>query len=543
MPFASNSYSAAGAYPITILGTDTTENVPIYFTGALPTVTVNGPSITVSPTGTAGQPLQVQLLGTQAFTGVLSYSASTPTVTWALTSGGSSCSPGCGTISDTQATLISGTLNYNISATYTAPAAVFAGTVTLTVSASGASTQAFIAVKGPAIAVSPTGTAGQPLPVQLLGTQAFSGTLDFSPASPTVTWALTAGGTACSNCGTISNTQATQIAGTTDYNISATYTAPAAVFNGTITLTVSADGVSTQAFIETTTSTTIPPPSCSFSAPPTAGQTGLAVTVTLSCIAPANDSLSATVDFSDGTTPTTMTGTAAGGTATLTFTHTYVNTGTYSLSITSIADTTSGLFGTPPAAVPIVVYLTPTVTPAQSSVPLAPGQSATFGVSFAGGLADANITFTNFACQGLPTGATCTFSPASITLDANGNSTDALQVTVTLAASSSSRMVPPNGPQQIVLVASLWGLPLFGLLFLGTSSGRKGRKHRRAAGFGLLLVLLLMLMWIPACSSVTQSNLVCSSCATPGSYPITVTGGSVNPELQSTTVFTLVVEP
>jgi hypothetical protein len=548
MLFPGNSYSAAGTYTISVTGTDTTENVPIFLTGTsgAQTITVVGPTVTLAaPTGTASQPLGVLLSGTQAFSGVVNNAASTPTVTWTLTSGGTACSPACGTMSDETVTPpITGMLNYGITATYTAPAAVFAGTITLTASADGASAEGFLMVNGPTISLSPTGTASAPLPVQLLGTEGFAGIAGNSTSTPTVAWTLTSGGSACSpTCGTIGSIQTTQITGTPNYNIAATYTAPAELFAGTITLTVSANGLSAQAFIMTTTSTTTPPPTCSFSTPPATGQTGLALTVTLACTGPANDSLSATVDFSDST-PVTMTGTIIqSGTLTLTFTHTYANTGTYPVSITSIADTTSGLFGTPPAAISIIVYLTPTITPVQSSVTLAPGQSETFALNFAGGLGDANVTFTNFACQNLPTGATCTFSPTSITLDANGNSTNTLLVTVALAAPTSSRVVPPGSSRQILLAASLWGLPLFGIVFLAAGSGGKGQKRRRQAGVGLLLILVLMLMWLPACSSVTQSNTACPSCAAPGSYPVTVTGSSTNPALQGSTVFTLVVEP
>jgi hypothetical protein len=548
MLFPGNSYSAAGTYTISVTGTDTTENVPIFLTGTSgsQTITVVGPTVTLAaPTGTASQPLGVLLSGTQAFSGVVNNAASTPTVTWTLTSGGTACSPACGTMSDETVTPpITGMLNYGITATYTAPAAVFAGTITLTASADGASAQGFLMVNGPTISLSPTGTASAPLPVQLLGTEGFAGIAGNSTSTPTVAWTLTSGGSACSPaCGTMSKETVSSVGGTPNYNISATYTAPAELFTGTITLTVSANGLSAQAFIMTTTSTTTPPPTCSFSTPPTTAQTGLAVTVTLACTGPANDSLSATVDFSDST-PVTMTGTIIqSGTLTLTFTHTYANTGTYPVSITSIADTTSGLFGTPPAAISIIVYLTPTITPVQSSVTLAPGQSETFALNFAGGLGDANVTFTNFACQNLPTGATCTFSPTSITLDANGNSTNTLLVTVALAAPTSSRVVPPGSSRQILLAASLWGLPLFGIVFLAAGSGGKGQKRRRHVGFGLLLILVLVLMWLPACSSVTQSNTACPSCAAPGSYPVTVTGSSTNPALQGSTVFTLVVEP
>jgi hypothetical protein len=436
--FPSNTYTAAGTYPITISGTDTTEKIPILFTGTLPTIVVNGPTISVSPAGTASNPTQVQLLGTQPFAGTLNFSSTTPTVTWTLTSGGAACSPGCGTIT---------------------------------------------------------------------------------------------------------NTQATQITGTLDYNISATYNAPSGLVSGTIILTVAGAGASTQAFLATTASSTNPPPACTLSSPPTSGQTGLAVTVTLSCTAPAGDSLSATVNWSDGE-PQTMPGTADGtGAVTLTFTHTYANVGNYAVSVTSIQDITTGFSGTPPAAFSVTVYQTPTVTPVQTTVSLAAGQSVTFAVNFSGGVSDANITLTNFACQNLPTGASCAFSPASITLDANGNSNNTLELTVSLAAPPSLTRVAPLRDSQQILLASIWGLPLFGLVILGAVPGDKERKRRRQVWCALLfiLVLVVVLMWMPACSSVSQSNVACPTCAPPGTYPITVTGSSVNPQLQASTVFQLTV--
>jgi hypothetical protein len=438
MALASNTYTAAGTYPITISGTDTTEKVPLLFTGTLPTIVVNGPAISISPTGTTSQPIQVQLLATQPFAGTLSFSSSTPTVTWALTSNAAACSPACGTIT---------------------------------------------------------------------------------------------------------NAQATQIAGTLNYNISATYTAPSGLFTGPITLTATADGVSAQAFIATTASTTTPPPACTFSSPPTSGQTGLAVTVTLACTAPAGDSLSATVNWSDGT-PLTVTGAADGtGTATLTFTHTYANVGNYAVSVTSIQDTTTNLTGTPPAALSVTVYLTPTVTPVQTTVSLAPGQSVTFAVDFSSGPADAGITLTNFACQNLPTGASCAFSPTSITLDANGNSANTLELTVSLASPPSLTRAAPARGSQPILLASIWSLPLFGLVILGAVPGDTERKRRRQVWSALLFILVvsLMLMGMPACSSVSQSNVACPSCPPPGTYPVTVTGSSVNPQLQASTVFQLTV--
>jgi hypothetical protein len=82
---------------------------------------------------------------------------------------------------------------------------------------------------------------------------------------------------------------------------------------------------------------------------------------------------------------------------------------------------------------------------------------------------------------------------------------------------------------------------LFGLVILGAVPGGKERIRRRQVWCALLFILVLVLMWMPACSSVSQSNVACPTCAPPGTYPITVTGSSVNPQLQASTVFQLTV--
>lgn len=435
MSFASNTYTATGTYPLTISGTDTTEKVPIFFTGTAPTITVNGPSIAVSPTGSAAAPIQVQLLATQPFAGTLSFSSNTPTVNWTLTDDSGACAPTCGTITNAQATLIPNTLDYNISATYNAPSGLIAGT---------------------------------------------------------------------------------------------------------ITLTVASEGANAKAYIQTTASVTNPPPACSITSPPTSGQTGLAVTVTLTCTAPAGDSLSATVNWSDGE-PQTLPGTADGtGAVTITFTHTYATPANYAVSVTSIQDTTTGLTGTPPAALSVTIYQTPTVTTEQTAVTLVAGQSITFPVSFSGGPSDAGITLSNFVCQNQPTGVSCAFSPSSVTLDANGNSSNTLQLTVSLAAPPPLSQAAPSRDSRQILLASIWGLPLFGLVILGAVPGYKERKRRRQVWCALLFIAVLMCM--PACSSVSQHNVACPTCAPPGGpYPITVTGSSANPQLQASTVFQLTV--
>jgi hypothetical protein len=176
----------------------------------------------------------------------------------------------------------------------------------------------------------------------------------------------------------------------------------------------------------------------------------------------------------------------------------------------------------------------------QTAVTLAAGQSVTFAVNFTSGPSDANLTLSNFVCQNQPTGVSCAFSPSSITLDANGNSTNTLELTVSLAAPPPLSQAAPFRDSRQILLASIWGLPLFGLVLLGAVPGDKQRKRRRQAWCAMLFIFVLV--WMPACSTVTQSNVPCPTCAPPGGpYPITVTGSSVNPQLQASTVFQLTV--
>jgi predicted dienelactone hydrolase len=141
-------------------------------------------------------------------------------VTWTLTQGGATCSPGCGSVSP--ANTASGVSV--IYANYTAPATAPANP-TLTITATSVadptkSGSASVTVVLPPISVSISPTS------ILLGvnvTQEFTATVQNDPANKGVTWTLTQSGTACSPaCGTIS--PANSASGTPT-----TYTAPSTV--------------------------------------------------------------------------------------------------------------------------------------------------------------------------------------------------------------------------------------------------------------------------------------------------------------------------
>jgi hypothetical protein len=166
-------------------------------------------------------------------------------------------------------------------------------------------------------------------------------------------------------------------------------------------------------------------------------------------------------------------------------------------------------------------------------VSLSAGRSAQVTVSVTGtGGFDGAVAL---SCSGLPSGASCTFGPATV----NAGATSTLTIATT-GTTSSKR--PQRGP-----VFALW-LPLFGLVFAGA-------KIRRGKKVVLLLTLaVLSLVLLQACGgdgSSTGGNTIGGSAGgannggnsgatSPGEYQVMVTGTSGS--LQRTTLITLTVQ-
>ena len=295
------------------------------------------------------------------------------------------------------------------------------------------------------------------------------------------------------------------------------------------------------------------PPSCTLTAP-TAGQTGVNVSASLTCLGAAGDSLTGAINWGDGTTASMMTGTvsSAGGLV-LNFTHSYTTASSPTDSISgSVQDTTTALAGTVTSTSGgvITITFTPTLTPVPPATPIIAGQSVQVPVNFAGGVADAGIEFTTITCtvatsSGTPVGVppTCTVSPSTLTLDANGNGT--VQVTVLTNGASTAAVIPFGGVRggRTPLIASLLALPAMGLLLLG--AGLIGNQPRKRSYFvGSLLFASCLAVLIGGCGpTVQRSNIACTTCTTPASYTVTVTATSQKPVLTATGVFTVVVQP
>jgi hypothetical protein len=165
-----------------------------------------------------------------------------------------------------------------------------------------------------------------------------------------------------------------------------------------------------------------------------------------------------------------------------------------------------------------------------NSATVTPGSSASFTLTVTpSNHYNGKVTF---SCGTLPSLVTCTFNPASVTL--NGDA----PVTVTLTIATGAPSVPSSsGLRRIalaprtgsaVLFASIGGMGLFGLVFLGV-----GTKRNRWSGVAVGLIVLAMLFWtacggsgnsIPATKSATTTALTSSNATVMVGASVTFTG-------------------
>lgn len=213
--------------------------------GPTPTKAV---TVAVGPaTATVGASL------TQSFTATVANDAQNKGTTWTLS--GSGCTgAACGTLSSTMTAS-------GAPVTYTAPAAApNPPTVTITATSVADSTKnatATITLTAPiSVAVAPT-TANVPINTSKM----FTATLQNDSANKGVSWTLS--GTSCtgSTCGAVSPASSAS-------GVAVNYTAPAAIPNGSVTLTATSVADTTKT--ATATIMVVPPPPVVMVAPPTA---------------------------------------------------------------------------------------------------------------------------------------------------------------------------------------------------------------------------------------------------------------------------------
>jgi hypothetical protein len=214
------------------------------------------------------------------------------------------------------------------------------------------------------------------------------------------------------------------------------------------------------------------------------------------------------------------------------------DTGSYNF-IVQVTDSNSTV-QTSTLSILIAAGLTnPSITPAclggscvnQSTASVGPGQSAKFTLTFDGNSAEAGAVFV-IACQGLPQGSSCSYSPNPFGLNSNGINSVTLTITTTGPGSTAS--LPSNDLWRFPVFALLLSLTgLFGLLLTGLLS-HSPVPQRRAYLFSLVLLLCTVCALLSACNTtVSQSNLPCPGCTPSGTSTVQVVATSQHPALQS----------
>jgi hypothetical protein len=167
------------------------------------------------------------------------------------------------------------------------------------------------------------------------------------------------------------------------------------------------------------------------------------------------------------------------------------------------------------------------VNPASLSIVAGQSGNATFTVTPENGF----DTQVSFACGGLPSEASCTFSPGSVTPN-DGTVSSTMTITTT-AVSAAARRPIVRGWRPIYALA----FPVLGM-YLGMVPRRR-RTHRGMRFFGLF-VLLGLALGLASCGSSSGGG---GNSGTPaGSSTVTVTASSSGSGLSHTATLTVTIK-
>jgi hypothetical protein len=222
----------------------------------------------------------------------------------------------------------------------------------------------------------------------------------------------------------------------------------------------------------------------------------------------------------------------SGGAAT--YQATFATAATYQVTAQYSGD--AGNAASTSSAVSITV-VAPAFTPGAPPGPqtVSPGGTATYQLTYAGvGGYSGTVTL---SCTGLPSKASCSFNPASLTFTGSGSQSSTLSIATTAPASALATP-PPSSGQPLSKPLLLAGL--IGLLFGCTRMRRLSARLRSMAGFLLLAAVAL----IPAaCGGGGTSSGGGSIPGTPaGTYTITVNAVDSSNNLKQALTVTLNVQ-
>jgi uncharacterized repeat protein (TIGR01451 family) len=152
------------------------------------------------------------------------------------------------------------------------------------------------------------------------------------------------------------------------------------------------------------------------------------------------------------------------------------------------------------------------ITPSSQTV--VAGNTATYSV-----FVSPSITFganVSLSCDSLPAGASCGFTPSTLTFNGPGQQSSTLNLTTTvrpISTISSARWSSPLYAMWLMIP----GAALFGL-------GRGKRRQSRLLGFFLLWTVFSLIVLLPGCSKAKEQPAISGTPA--GSYPLQVTATS-----------------
>ncbi len=153
-----------------------------------------------------------------------------------------------------------------------------------------------------------------------------------------------------------------------------------------------------------------------------------------------------------------------------------------------------------------------TITPSSQTV--VAGNTASYSVLVNPSLTyGANVSLT---CASLPSGASCGFTPATLTFNGPGSQSSVLNVTTTARPVNTITSLGWHGP-----FYALW-LMVPGVALFGLGSGK--RRRSRVLGLFALWMVFALVILLPACSKTKQVIPVTGTPA--GSYPLQVTATS-----------------
>jgi YVTN family beta-propeller protein len=414
----SHKYAAAspsGGYPATVSMTDNTSTTAANISTPQPTpVTVTAPSCTLA---VAPNPVVTG----QLVTATLTCSAATgDTVAGSIIiwGDGVTSAASAATANASNVATLTATHAYSSASKPTFPVTATASDTTVSLAATITNQPVNVTVTAPSctLAVAPNPVATGQLVTATLTCSAAAG----DTMAGSITWGD--GVTTTASAATANANNVATLTATHAYSSASKPTFP-------VTATASDTTVNVAATITNQPINVAVGLACTLSAGPTPVAVGTTVTANLNCAAPAGNSVSGTINWGDGTTPSTVTAVVStGGAASLAFSHAYASANTYAVTAT-VTDTSLNVsIPVGPQSLSILVVIRPscalTVTP--SGLVIQIGQAATASLNCTAPANDALAANVNWG-----DGST---SPASGTASASGAAT--LSVTHTYALAS-----------------------------------------------------------------------------------------------------------